>query len=40
MSTLVKQIKHLHVIIDWKIRGGKPVITGTGIRIFYLERRL
>ena len=33
MSTAVKQIKHPYIRVDRRIRGGVPVIAGTGIRV-------
>ena len=39
MTTLVKQIRHPYIITDKKIRGGEPVISGTGIRILDIAVR-
>lgn len=39
MSTLVKQIKHPYITVDKKIRGGEPVIAGTGIRVLDIAVR-
>ncbi len=39
MSTLVKQVKHPYITIDRKIRGGEPVIAGTGIRVLDVMER-
>ncbi len=33
MGTLMKEVKHPYVIKDRKIRGGDPIIAGTGIRV-------
>lgn len=33
MSTVMKQTKHPYIIRNKKIRGGVPVISGTGIRV-------
>jgi uncharacterized protein (DUF433 family) len=39
MSTLVKQVKHPYITIDKKIRGGEPVVAGTGIRVLDIAVR-
>jgi uncharacterized protein (DUF433 family) len=39
MSTLVKQFKHPYITIDRKIRGGEPIIAGTGIRVLDIAVR-
>jgi uncharacterized protein (DUF433 family) len=39
MSTLVKQVKHPYITVDRKIRGGEPVIAGTGIRVLDIAVR-
>jgi len=39
MSTSVKQIKHPYITFDRKIRGGAPVIAGTGIRVLDIAIR-
>lgn len=39
MPTLVKQVKHPYITIDRKIRGGEPVVAGTGIRVFDIAVR-
>lgn len=33
MSTLTKEVKHPYITSDRKIRGGEPIIAGTGIRV-------
>lgn len=33
MSRIIKQIRHPYIARDKKIRGGVPVISGTGIRV-------
>lgn len=39
MSTLVKAVKHPYIRTDRKIRGGEPVISGTGIRVLDIAVR-
>lgn len=39
MPTLVKQVKHPYITIDRRIRGGEPVISGTGIRVLDIAVR-
>lgn len=39
MSTLVKEIKHPYITSERKIRGGEPVISGTGIRVLDIAIR-
>jgi uncharacterized protein (DUF433 family) len=39
MSTLVKAMKHPYIRTDRKIRGGEPVISGTGIRVLDIAVR-
>jgi len=39
MSTSVKQTKHPYIAFDRKIRGGDPVIAGTGIRVLDIAIR-
>lgn len=39
MSTLVKALKHPYISTDRKIRGGEPVISGTGIRVLDIAVR-
>lgn len=39
MSTVIKQIRHPYITRDKKIRGGVPVISGTGIRVLDIAIR-
>jgi uncharacterized protein (DUF433 family) len=39
MSITVKEIRHPYISIDKKIRGGEPVIAGTGIRVLDIAIR-
>ncbi len=39
MSTVAKEIQHTYITIDKKIRGGEPVISGTGIRVLDIAIR-
>ena len=39
MPTLAKQVKHPYITIDKRIRGGEPVISGTGIRVLDIAVR-
>lgn len=39
MSTLAKATRHPHIKTDRKIRGGEPVISGTGIRVLDIAVR-
>lgn len=39
MTTLAKEIKHPYIIFDRRIRGGTPVISGTGIRVIDIAVR-
>src|SRR3989338_11131594 len=39
MQTLAKQVKHPYITIDKRIRGGEPVISGTGIRVLDIAVR-
>ncbi len=39
MSITVKEIRHPYISIDKKIRGGEPVIVGTGIRVLDIAIR-
>ena len=39
MSISVKQIKHPHITTNKKIRGGEPIISGTGIRVLDIAIR-
>ncbi|MEW6163024.1 MAG: DUF433 domain-containing protein [Nitrospirota bacterium] len=39
MSTLTKQVRHPYITSDKKIRGGEPVISGTGIRVLDIAIR-
>ena len=39
MTTLVKQIRHPYISTDKKIRGGEPIISGTGIRVLDIAIR-
>ena len=38
-ATLVKQVQHPYITTDKKIRGGEPVISGTGIRVLDIAVR-
>ena len=33
MQTAVKKVKHPYIMVNKRIRGGEPVIAGTGIRV-------
>jgi uncharacterized protein (DUF433 family) len=39
MSTLTKALRHPYIKTDRKIRGGEPVISGTGIRVLDIAVR-
>jgi uncharacterized protein (DUF433 family) len=39
MSTLVKEVKHPYITSVRKIRGGEPIISGTGIRVLDIAIR-
>ena len=39
MNTAVKEIRHPYISVDRKIRGGEPVIAGTGIRVLDIAIR-
>lgn len=39
MSTSVKEIQHPYITMDKEIRGGEPVIAGTGIRVLDIAIR-
>ena len=39
MLTLAKQVKHPYIAIDKRIRGGEPIISGTGIRVLDIAVR-
>src|SRR4030065_1167497 len=39
MSITVKEIRHPYISIDKKIRGGEPIIAGTGIRVLDIAIR-
>jgi uncharacterized protein (DUF433 family) len=39
MSTLAKQVKYPYITTDRKIRGGEPIIAGTGIRVLDIAVR-
>lgn len=39
MGTLIRQVKHPYVIKDRKVRGGVPIIAGTGIRVIDIALR-
>lgn len=39
METAVKYIQHPYITIDRNIRGGQPVISGTGIRVLDIAIR-
>ena len=39
MTTLAKQARHPYITTDKKIRGGEPVISGTGIRVMDIAVR-
>ncbi len=39
MNTTVKEIRHPYISVDRKIRGGEPVIAGTGIRVLDIAVR-
>ena len=39
MATPAKQIKHPYIAINKKMRGGQPVIAGTGIRVLDIAIR-
>ncbi len=39
MPTLAKQVKHPYITIGKRIRGGAPVISGTGIRVLDIAVR-
>jgi uncharacterized protein (DUF433 family) len=39
LSVSVKKIKHPYITINKKVRGGEPVITGTGIRVLDIAIR-
>lgn len=39
MSTLIKEVRHPYIKTDKKIRGGEPIIAGTGIRVLDIAIR-
>jgi uncharacterized protein (DUF433 family) len=39
MQTVVKQIRHPYIEVDRKMRGGEPIIAGTGIRVLDIAIR-
>lgn len=39
MSMAVKEIRHPYITVDRKIRGGEPIIAGTGIRVLDIAVR-
>lgn len=39
MQTAVKKVKHPYIMVNKKIRGGEPVIAGTGIRVLDIAIR-
>jgi uncharacterized protein (DUF433 family) len=39
MSTAVKRVKHPYIKTDRRIRGGVPIIAGTGIRVLDIAIR-
>ncbi len=39
MSITIKEIRHPYISVDKKIRGGEPVIAGTGIRVLDIAIR-
>ena len=39
MTTTVKQLKHPYITVNKKIRGGEPIIAGTGIRVLDIAVR-
>jgi uncharacterized protein (DUF433 family) len=39
MSILVKEIKHPYITSERKIRGGEPIISGTGVRVLDIAIR-
>lgn len=39
MTTTVKKLRHPYITVNKKIRGGEPVISGTGIRVMDIAIR-
>ena len=39
MSILAKQIRHPYITSDKRVRGGEPIIAGTGIRVLDIAVR-
>jgi len=39
LTVFVKKIKHPYITVNKKIRGGEPVITGTGTRVLDIAIR-
>ncbi|KAF0143463.1 MAG: hypothetical protein FD156_2644 [Nitrospirae bacterium] len=39
MATLTKELQHPYIAVDKKIRGGEPIISGTGIRVLDIAVR-
>lgn len=39
MSTIAKAVRHPYIKTDRKIRGGEPIISGTGIRVLDIAVR-
>jgi uncharacterized protein (DUF433 family) len=39
MGTAVKEVRHPYISVNRKVRGGEPVIAGTGIRVLDIAVR-